>query len=380
MGKGYDYEKERLVRIALSQDYTGPTEQIKEGSVEFNPSTRKATITYIIVKGKRNVDKSFSYNGVKYKIYSDWKYTDSQKKQSLYLTDEVLEELNQSSDSIIRIHLNKILKALPYEYYPSWAICNKIKEEFKEKFDKRVEEVSLPFDNKIKPTEMAINELQVKIETAAENVVKIREKKESLSSSIKNYQDEIERRSHFPLSLFSRGIICDYSDKVTEFRWSLSNLNKEEDNNKKIVDTFTPRLRKQKEALNKLYEEKKEAIKAIETEFNKMCQEEECKALAAAKQRKQVVSEISDGKATADFIKEERAKINRIYKDGKTLREFILIRDNYTCRKCGNSRTKEPNLLLEVDHITPVSKWGPSQPANLQTLCWKCNREKSDKT
>ena len=40
------------------------------------------------------------------------------------------------------------------------------------------------------------------------------------------------------------------------------------------------------------------------------------------------------------------------------LREAIKKRDNYTCCKCGNSVFKEPNLLLEVDHIIPVSKGG----------------------
>lgn len=61
------------------------------------------------------------------------------------------------------------------------------------------------------------------------------------------------------------------------------------------------------------------------------------------------------------------------------LRETIKKRDNYTCCKCGNSIYNEPNLLLEVDHIIPVSKGGVTEPDNLQTLCWKCNREKSDK-
>ena len=61
------------------------------------------------------------------------------------------------------------------------------------------------------------------------------------------------------------------------------------------------------------------------------------------------------------------------------LREAIIRRDNWTCQKCGNSVFKEPNLLLEVDHIIPVSKGGKTEPNNLQTLCWKCNREKSDK-
>ena len=61
------------------------------------------------------------------------------------------------------------------------------------------------------------------------------------------------------------------------------------------------------------------------------------------------------------------------------LREAILRRDNWTCQCCGNSVFKEPNLLLEVDHIIPVSAGGKTEPSNLQTLCWKCNRKKSDK-
>lgn len=61
------------------------------------------------------------------------------------------------------------------------------------------------------------------------------------------------------------------------------------------------------------------------------------------------------------------------------LRKKILERDNYTCQNCGNSTYNEPNLLLEVDHIIPVSKGGKTIENNLQTLCWKCNRSKSNK-
>jgi len=61
------------------------------------------------------------------------------------------------------------------------------------------------------------------------------------------------------------------------------------------------------------------------------------------------------------------------------LREAIKQRDGYTCQKCGNSVYKEPNLLLEVDHIVPVSAGGKTEASNLQTLCWRCNREKSNK-
>ena len=61
------------------------------------------------------------------------------------------------------------------------------------------------------------------------------------------------------------------------------------------------------------------------------------------------------------------------------LRAYIKERDNYTCCQCKNSVYAEPNLLLEVDHIIPVSKGGLTKEDNLQTLCWKCNRIKGAK-
>lgn len=61
------------------------------------------------------------------------------------------------------------------------------------------------------------------------------------------------------------------------------------------------------------------------------------------------------------------------------LRQFIKTRDDHTCRYCSVSLAAEPHLLLEVDHVIPVSKGGLSTPENLQTLCWRCNRSKSNK-
>ncbi len=81
-----------------------------------------------------------------------------------------------------------------------------------------------------------------------------------------------------------------------------------------------------------------------------------------------------ESKLTASaFAKEQRTLMT------KKMREFIKKRDNYTCCICGNSTHEEPNLLLEIDHIIPVSKGGCTVEDNLQTLCWKCNRSKSDK-
>jgi hypothetical protein len=58
------------------------------------------------------------------------------------------------------------------------------------------------------------------------------------------------------------------------------------------------------------------------------------------------------------------------------LRNEIKQRDHYACLACGVSLAAEPHLLLEVDHIMPVSRGGLSVPENLQTLCWRCNRSK----
>lgn len=81
-----------------------------------------------------------------------------------------------------------------------------------------------------------------------------------------------------------------------------------------------------------------------------------------------------ESKLTASaFVKEQRTLMT------KKLREFIKTRDNFTCCNCGNSINIEPNLLLEIDHIIPVAKGGRTVEDNLQTLCWKCNRAKSDK-
>ena len=83
---------------------------------------------------------------------------------------------------------------------------------------------------------------------------------------------------------------------------------------------------------------------------------------------------VLESKLTATaFAKEQRVLMT------KKLRESIKNRDNFTCCNCGNSIYHEPNLLLEIDHIIPVAKGGRTTEDNLQTLCWKCNRVKSDK-
>lgn len=60
----------------------------------------------------------------------------------------------------------------------------------------------------------------------------------------------------------------------------------------------------------------------------------------------------------------------------KKVRFEVFKRDSFTCQYCGS---KAPDVILEVDHINPVSKGGTNELINLITSCYSCNRGKSDR-
>lgn len=59
----------------------------------------------------------------------------------------------------------------------------------------------------------------------------------------------------------------------------------------------------------------------------------------------------------------------------KRTRFEVLKRDMFVCKYCG---AKAPDVLLEIDHIVPVSKGGTDDIFNLITACSSCNRGKSN--
>ena len=59
---------------------------------------------------------------------------------------------------------------------------------------------------------------------------------------------------------------------------------------------------------------------------------------------------------------------------GKKLRFDVFKRDYFKCQYCGSC---PPSVVLEVDHIYPVSKGGTNNINNLITSCFSCNRGKS---
>lgn len=57
------------------------------------------------------------------------------------------------------------------------------------------------------------------------------------------------------------------------------------------------------------------------------------------------------------------------------LRSDVFRRDNFTCQYCGDHGGR-----LECDHVMPISRGGSSDPSNLKTACFTCNRSKRAKT
>jgi hypothetical protein len=60
----------------------------------------------------------------------------------------------------------------------------------------------------------------------------------------------------------------------------------------------------------------------------------------------------------------------------KSVRFAVFKRDSFTCQYCGQ---KAPDVVLEIDHITPVARGGDNSLLNLVTACRPCNAGKSDK-
>lgn len=72
--------------------------------------------------------------------------------------------------------------------------------------------------------------------------------------------------------------------------------------------------------------------------------------------------------APRTFIK----KISRSARPWRRIRQQVLVRDRYTCLKCGRT-----DAHMEVDHIHPLHMGGKDELVNLQTLCPMCHQMKT---
>jgi hypothetical protein len=58
----------------------------------------------------------------------------------------------------------------------------------------------------------------------------------------------------------------------------------------------------------------------------------------------------------------------------KRARFEVMRRDNHTCRYCGGTA---PDVVITVDHVTPIALGGSDDPGNLVVACRDCNAGKA---
>lgn len=54
----------------------------------------------------------------------------------------------------------------------------------------------------------------------------------------------------------------------------------------------------------------------------------------------------------------------------------VVRRDNSTCQVCGRHLLDDE---IQIDHVIPYTKGGPTTESNLRVICSNCNNEKSNK-
>ena len=59
------------------------------------------------------------------------------------------------------------------------------------------------------------------------------------------------------------------------------------------------------------------------------------------------------------------------------VKKYVFDRNGYQCQSCQTIDLSARNL--QIDHIVPLAQGGSNDISNFQTLCAKCNREKSAK-
>ena len=72
------------------------------------------------------------------------------------------------------------------------------------------------------------------------------------------------------------------------------------------------------------------------------------------------------------YRKDSENDNNQVRYISASVKCYIWERDNHRCVYCGSIKN------LEYDHIIPYSWGGSNSPENVQLLCRKCNRRKSD--
>lgn len=169
--------------------------------------------------------------------------------------------------------------------------------------------------------------------------------------------------------------------KIIQEQNERERLEREEVNRKTIEERQKQKFEYEKrqklielEKQKKIDEEKRQQEKILRLERRDQEYKERIKRELLEKERKmelesEAIKElVADGKLTIDHFKEhDRRPIP------SHIKQAVWKRDKQTCVNCGSQKD------LEFDHVVPVSMGGSNSLNNIQLLCLKCNRTKSNK-
>lgn len=133
--------------------------------------------------------------------------------------------------------------------------------------------------------------------------------------------------------------------------------------------------------INDLKREEENRKRQAEAERQKKQQEQKEIARKQAAERRQREKEKEQARIEKEKTMSEQKRFiaaqRRLMTD--SLRYDVMHRDGFRCVLCGASPKTDPNIVLHVDHILPLSKGGKTEMSNLRTLCERCNLGKRDK-
>lgn len=148
----------------------------------------------------------------------------------------------------------------------------------------------------------------------------------------------------------------------------LARLREEKERKLKENEEFEKEKQKQLEEIKnkQLLEERKKQEKERYKEYYKRQQREKEKRRHWASEA--IEEMIKSGEIDGNYSSNKKREAIPSH-----IKEAVWIRDKECCVTCGSKEN------LEFDHIIPFSKGGSDSTNNIQLLCLKCNRSKSNK-